>query len=147
MSLSFYTTLSSNMQRTESPDNGPSGFKARLPKDQVWHNDDRWEVGLSGVLIPHTTAAPVHPKTSLHILGPVPSEIRMPINTFVCIRLNPMTSKGPGAKAKDLTPSSTGVELAKKITNLVKKSILNTLMEPKKGFTTELSTENFGPLL
>ena len=47
-----YATLSSHVQKAEFPDNGPSDFKARLPKDRLWQEDDGWEVALSGASFP-----------------------------------------------------------------------------------------------
>ena len=50
--MSCYSTLSSHVQKGEFPDNGPSDFKARLPKDRLWQEDEGWEVGLSGASFP-----------------------------------------------------------------------------------------------
>ena len=50
--MSCYATLSSHVQKAEFPDNGPSDFKTRLPKDRLWQEDDGWEVGLSGASFP-----------------------------------------------------------------------------------------------
>ena len=51
--MSRYVTLSSHVQTSEFPDNGPSEFKVRLPSDRVRQQDtDHWEVGLSGVSLP-----------------------------------------------------------------------------------------------
>ena len=37
--MSRYVTLSSHVQKSEFPDNGPSEFKVRLPNDRVWQKD------------------------------------------------------------------------------------------------------------
>ena len=50
------------MQKAEFPDNGPSDFKAQLPKDRLWREDDGWEVGLSGVSLPTIPPPPPPPQ-------------------------------------------------------------------------------------
>ena len=61
--MSCYATLSSHVQKAEFPDNGPSDFKARLPKDRLWQEDDGWEVGLPGASFP---AIPPPPPQKVH---------------------------------------------------------------------------------
>ena len=131
--MSCNATLSSNVPRTEFPDNGPSDFKARLPKDRVWQEEDnRWEVGLSGMCIPPTPAAPTHPKDILVHPATRSSSIKNP-NRYLCMYsfvshdgVRSLRADGT-VRTSDILPSSMGVEFIKSITDTVEQRIFNTM--------------------
>ena len=137
-----YATLSSDVRRAEFPDNGRSYFKARLPKDRVaQEEDDRWEVGLSGVSLPPTPTAPTQPKDILVHPATRSSSIKNP-NRYLC-RYSFVSHDGVRSlkadstvRTSDILPSSTGVEFIKSITDTVEQSILNTMPVRSQGWKT-----------
>ena len=133
-----YATLSSHVQKAEFPDNGPSDFKARLPKDRLWQEDDRWEVGLLGVSLPTVPAlATVHPENLLiHVAetGMHPKDWNtggyLCIYSFIAMNDKTLakTRLGRGVlRLTDISPSSTGVEFVKKMTDTLEQKIQDSL--------------------
>ena len=133
-----YATLSSHVQKAEFPDNGPSDFKARLPKDRLWQEDDRWEVGLLGVSLPTAPAlATVHPENLLiHVAetGMHPKDWNT--GGYLCMfsftamndKTLAKTRLGRGVlRLTDISPLSTGVEFVKKMTDTLEQKIQDSL--------------------
>ena len=133
--MSCYATLSSHVQKAEFPDNGPSDFKARLPKDRLWQEDDGWEVGLPGASFPAIPPPPppqeVHPENILvhedyDSIGH-PDEwdkngIRMGKNSGKISR-----NLRDVVILSEITPSSTGVEFLKKVIDKMEQKIAESL--------------------
>ena len=130
-----YATLSSHVQKAEFPDNGPSDFKARLPKDRLWQEDDGWEVALSGASFPIIPPPePGHPKK---IMG---WDIQETWNKegYLCTyyysttkkvnnKLQIARNKRGVVLLSEITPSKTGVEFIKKIIHRMEQKIAEDL--------------------
>ena len=140
--MSCYATLSSHVQKAEFPDNGPSDFKARLPKDRLWQEDDGWEVGLSGASFPIIPPPePGHPEKILvhqayHGVGH-PETWKE--EGYLCTYYYSTTKRRDNGRLtidrsqrgvillSEITPSKTGVEFIQKILHRMDQKIRDDL--------------------
>ena len=146
--MSRYVTLSSHVQKSEFPDNGPSEFKVRLPSDRVWQKDvDHWEVGLSGVSFPDIPPPPPpelgHPEKLMvdeayHGVGHPETWNK---EGYLCtFYYSPMVKDSPAPTGirfsrnvrkvvllSEISPSKTGVEFIQKIIHRVQQKMTDSL--------------------
>lgn len=147
MVMSRYVTLSSHVQKSEFPDNGPSEFKVRLPSDRVWQKDvDHWEVGLSGVSLPDIPPPPPpelgHPEKLMvheayHGVGHPETWNK---EGYLCTFYYSTLKKAKGGSGlqfarnlrkevllSEISPSKTGVEFIQKIIHRVQQEMTDSL--------------------
>ena len=140
--MSYYVTLSSHTQSGEFPNNTSSDFRLRLPENKKFHEEDEWEVGLSGVSFPDPPTKPVpipehsenllvHPAYSDNerVWGTTHPEAWNQegyLCTFYCTTLlNGSINRNLRnvVTLNDITPSKTGVEFVKKIIHAMEQKI------------------------
>ena len=143
--MSYYLTLSSNVQRGEFPDNDSSEFRGRLPENRVWNEcpDDKWEVGLSGVSFPDSPPSP--PQQEEHSESLLvhedyyhPDGRRHPSTWneegYLCTFYYTTLVNGSIARnvrgvmtLTNITPSKAGVEFVKKVVDAMEQEIVLSL--------------------
>ena len=144
--MSYYLTLSSDIQKGEFPDNSPSEFRARLPENKLWDvcEDAEWDIGLSGVSLPSLTD--VHPEGLILHSSITYHPDNWSTHGLVCVYTFQSSGKSSSASALHrgfvtldmIGPSATGVEFIKKLVDKVEQMIRYNLPVGESLYTDQV---------